>query len=339
MNPKTNAPRGISVRVTRLDGIGNPCWLTFTKDGQQLSFGIGYSNRDVYCMNLDIGASTISGELTPVATDRYFDGEACWMPDGKSVVFASERGGRGKSDLYRYYIETRETERLTFSETWKSNPRISPNGNALGYFSDGGVWAMPPTGGPAERMTPRTLKLADNPAYAWSADGRTLFLTIPDSAGPYLCTLAELNLTDGSVRKHLSGLAGPDFVLSPKGDQLAISGIPISPNDFSSEKIGVLNLETGRLKILQMQLSLSPRGRLSWSGDGKYILHDRSAPNNETVYELLPVNGGPPRELKMDLGGLNGYGLVDQIDPWGKSVLVSVYSNEMDMWMLGGRKE
>ena len=338
-NPKTYAVKGSPIRITQLQGLGNPGWLTFTEHGDQLSLVIGYTNQDIFSGNLDIKAGRITGEFVPIAVDRFWDSHPRWMPDGKSVLFNSERAGRGRTDLYRIFLDTHDIQRLTVSGTPNYEIRISPDGETIAYLSEGAIWGMPVDGGQPRRLTHSKMKLSNSSNFTWSADGRSLYLAVPDSADSPKSSLIEWNLAEGSMRTILNDFVVHDFVLSPDGKRLAVMGTPTAQYDFINTHIGVLSLENNRFKALREIVDVLPRGRLSWTQDGKYLLYDRHKENGGFSYELLPATGGRPVELKLDSGLPNGGIFIESIDPSGGKVLLRVVSAESDVWVMGeGRK-
>ena len=71
-------------------------WLWFlSKDG----------NPDIYLMNL------ADFSLTRLTRHYAIDTEPAWMPDGESLLFTSDRGGRPQ--IYRYDFKSGNTERVT----------------------------------------------------------------------------------------------------------------------------------------------------------------------------------------------------------------------------------
>ena len=48
------------------------------------------------------------------------------MPDGKSLLFTSDRGG--KPQIYRYDLRSGKTERVTFEGTYNARARVAQDG-------------------------------------------------------------------------------------------------------------------------------------------------------------------------------------------------------------------
>ena len=61
---------------------------------------------DIYVLDLDTYA------LERITRHYAIDTEPTWMPDGQSLLFTSDRGGRPQ--IYRYDFVTGLTDRVTF---------------------------------------------------------------------------------------------------------------------------------------------------------------------------------------------------------------------------------
>ena len=52
-----------------------------------------------------------------------------WSPDGRHLVFTSDRGG--KPQIYRYDLRNGATDRVTFEGEYNARPRVSDDGASL----------------------------------------------------------------------------------------------------------------------------------------------------------------------------------------------------------------
>jgi TolB protein len=87
------------------------------------------------------------GEKDPVRiTDNpAADDRACWSPDGKALIFNSDRSGN--IDLWLYNIEKKTLTQLTFDESPDLCPTWSLDGKKIAFSSkrDNGnlnVWIL-----------------------------------------------------------------------------------------------------------------------------------------------------------------------------------------------------
>jgi TolB protein len=126
-------------RITRLTAGAefrdeNPRW---SPDGTRIVFrsnrahygpgaDAGAPQFDLYVMSADGGAVR---RLTTTPTNEY---EASWHPDGRSLVFTSDRDSRG--DLYRLWLADGRVERLTRHFVGRAiMPTVSPDGTRVAF--------------------------------------------------------------------------------------------------------------------------------------------------------------------------------------------------------------
>lgn len=131
-----------------LDGIFSVDWGPASAPERLAFIGVNAGRSDVY--TYDLG----TGELTKLTDDIFSESDPAWSADGRSVVFASDRGDHvdgavppgfrmqdfdySETDLYRVDAGTRAVTRLTdrpgSSET---SPASAPDGDHLFFISDG----------------------------------------------------------------------------------------------------------------------------------------------------------------------------------------------------------
>lgn len=80
-------------------------------------------NPEIYLMDL------ATKRLTQITKHYAIDTEPTWMPDGQSVLFTSDRGG--KPQIYRYNLGSGSTERVTYEGNYNARPRVSQDGRTL----------------------------------------------------------------------------------------------------------------------------------------------------------------------------------------------------------------
>ncbi len=88
-----------------------------------------------------------SNELQKLTNDVYDDRDPDWSPDGKTIVFTSDRtpfGNKGKYNLFFYDLETNNIKYLTYGNENYYTPHFSSDGKSLIFSSDFGgarnVW-------------------------------------------------------------------------------------------------------------------------------------------------------------------------------------------------------
>jgi Tol biopolymer transport system component len=89
-------------------------------------------------MTLYIANADGSGER-PLFSSSNFDYNASFSPDGKWIVFTSERNGSGQADLYRVRVDGSGLERLTDDPAVDDQAAFSPDGNQIAFVSTRGA--------------------------------------------------------------------------------------------------------------------------------------------------------------------------------------------------------
>jgi len=127
---------------------------------------IGPSGAELFIANAD-GSAERSLLAAP-----GFDYNASFSPDGKWIVFTSERAG--SADIYRVRVDGTGLERLTDDPACDDQAAVSPDGRQLAFVSSRGsgandIWIL-------DLETRRSRNLTDAPGGdyrpSWSPDGR-----------------------------------------------------------------------------------------------------------------------------------------------------------------------
>lgn len=86
----------------------------------------GSPDYDLYVMN------ATGGDVRRLTTDAANENEGTWMPDGRSIVYSSDRDSRG--DLYRLWLDDGRVERLTRHFVGRAiMPAASPDGRQVAF--------------------------------------------------------------------------------------------------------------------------------------------------------------------------------------------------------------
>jgi eukaryotic-like serine/threonine-protein kinase len=154
--------------------------LTISPDGKRIAF----ERTDPQTMNRDIWVLEIaSGTTTRFTSDPGWEAFPIWSPDGKRIIFTSNRGG--VYDLYQKASSGAGNEELLYQSSEGKGPTSwSPDGKFLIYYSLGQPTHLRllTVNGPADR---KAIPLVD-PQFnsitgRFSPDGRWIVYTSNES--------------------------------------------------------------------------------------------------------------------------------------------------------------
>ncbi len=108
----------------------------YSPDGRKLALTLGGSagNLDIYVLELD------TQKLVRITDDPAIDTQPAWSPDGKTVYFASDRGGAPQIYAAEASAGAR-ARRVSFGVGYAARPRVSPDGAQLALeVQEGGAF-------------------------------------------------------------------------------------------------------------------------------------------------------------------------------------------------------
>ncbi len=183
-----------------------PYW---SPDGKRIGFTIEPDPRPTCeIKSTEIGVVNADGTDCRRLTENTWTDLFCgWSPDGRSILYASNREGRDQ--VYRADADHSNERRLTETGTTNHMPAWSPDGTKIAFVSnrDGNdeIYVMNADGSNVARVTV-------NPAHdwmpAWSADGTELLFS-SDRDGRELDVYATT--LDGTAVRRLTTAAGYDY--------------------------------------------------------------------------------------------------------------------------------
>jgi len=160
---KVKFPSGGEVLPAR--GLVRP---VISSDGKRIAFAaLG-----------DLWVAEVEGErLLPLTRDSFLEADPFWSPDGKEIVFASDR--EGTMDLFILPADAspeRQPRRLTSGKGAEVGPAWSPDGRLIAFLDEDANLQVIEAAGGEPRLLRKTAGGAGLPS--WSADSQHLAIAI-----------------------------------------------------------------------------------------------------------------------------------------------------------------
>jgi len=183
--------KGLALGVAFLAAVANPSGLARTQHESAAAPGVMLMNRiGPSMMTLYVANSDGSGERRLLPDSNGLDYDASVSPDGKWIVFTSERDkdGSGQADVWRVHPDGTGLERLTKESSMEDAGVLSPDGRTLAYVSTQGgartanIWVMDVATKRARNLTgdgrkDPPLTMNGNFRPSWSPDGQWIAFT------------------------------------------------------------------------------------------------------------------------------------------------------------------
>jgi eukaryotic-like serine/threonine-protein kinase len=263
--------------------------LALSHDGRTLAFSTLERESNVWMLNLVPGRTITDDAAVPVTHGNQVIERMSLSPDGRWLLYDSDRSGN--ADVYRLRLDhpDAEPERLTSDSANDYAPTLSPDGREIVFHSmrsgNRDLWIMGADGSNQRQLTRSPI---EEYSGAWSPDGRTISY-YADSAG---------TLWLGLISRDSSGVWGaPRLVLrntlstswAPDGRRLAgvVNGI-----------LSVVTLPDLTVRpIVPSPGAVYPIRYPVWSADGRSILFRMREPDGRATLVRIPADGGAPVPL------------------------------------------
>jgi serine/threonine protein kinase len=228
--------------------------------------------------------------FTPVTNFAGLEIQPALSPDGRSVVFASDRGGQW--DLSVSLVSGGSLVRITNDRELEASPRWSPDGAKVAYgrLNEAGlwdIWVVPALGGVPRKV----IENATEPA--WSPDGRSLAYANVLTSTVWIAEASganprELTRSEPTIRHRQ-----PSF--SHSGRELAFARRIGGPYG----EIAVADVSTGTVRALTAGggLALSP----AWSNGDRFVYFASSRGGTVNIWRVA-APGGTPEQVTAGQG-------------------------------------
>jgi Tol biopolymer transport system component/tRNA A-37 threonylcarbamoyl transferase component Bud32 len=228
--------------------------------------------------------------FSTVTNFKGVEAQPSLSPDGRSVAFVSDRGGR--FDIWIGLVAGGSIVRITDDGNLKARPQWSPDGTKIAYarLNDAGlwdIWMVPSLGG-----TPRRI-LSNAADPAWSPDGRSLAYVNLADRSISVCDAAGGGARALSKSEPPFQLGQPAF--SHNGLQLAFVRKLGGPYG----ELEVEDIASGKIRQLTSDeaLVLSP----VWSPNDRFIYFASSRGGAVNIWKIA-AQGGQPEQITAGQG-------------------------------------
>lgn len=263
---------GTAVRITASpDEVAN---LSATADGKRIAVTKNSINPDVYVVELQ-GKGTRLGASTRLTLDNRRDFPFSWTPDGKAVLFSSDRDG--VYHIFKQQIDQTVPELFVGGPEQAMAPRLTPDNSTMVYViwpklgdsPHGRLMRVPLSGGVPQTLLEKAgvgnVQCARLPSTLCLFDARTptelSFFRFDPFTGK-VEELPEAKIQDAPAYAY-------NWSLSPKGDILATAkakGVEKDPKiTFLFLKTGVKRTVTAEAWARIDSIDFAADGRSLWA--------------------------------------------------------------------------
>ncbi len=278
-------------------------------DGQWVAYVRGWSDQltDKQYSNIWLVKSDGSGHRA-LTSGKTHDGSPRWSPDGKRMVYLSDKDGTGR--LYVRWMDTGEATPITGGAIPPSSPEWSADGNHIAFSQfvpkaplvigtpltppPGAQWAAPP-------------KYTDDLVFRFDGAGDIpkgfthLFVVRADGGTPRQITSGDF---------HHSGVFGGGFAWTPDASELIVAARrrDSSEMELLESELFAVSVKDGTMRRLTDRLgpdnspAVSPDGKLiAWTG-----YDERHQGYQNTYLYVMNRDGSGKRVLSAKFDGSVG---------------------------------
>ncbi|VTU01510.1 peptidase s41 : Peptidase S41 OS=Caldithrix abyssi DSM 13497 GN=Calab_3076 PE=4 SV=1: PD40: PD40: PD40: PD40: PD40: PD40: Tricorn_C1: Tricorn_PDZ: Peptidase_S41 [Gemmataceae bacterium] len=225
-----SAPRKLAIEVNADDKSNTERSVTFTRDATEFALhpeetaAVVTVQGELFLVKLPDG-----GKATRLTESPAFDHAASFSPDGRTVVFLSDR--TGQEEIYLLEADDPEhseftrahkfkVKRLTTSVEGELGPTFSPKGDRIAFLRSGKLWTMKPDGTDQKVLVNET-QVFD---YDWSPDGSMVVFARMD--GSFASELYIVPTDGSSPPKNITRYAtyNADVSWSKTGNRVGFIG-------------------------------------------------------------------------------------------------------------------
>ncbi|MBL8983786.1 MAG: PD40 domain-containing protein, partial [Gemmatimonadetes bacterium] len=250
----------------------------------------------------DLWVMPVGGTPRNITNDHFLDTEPAWSPDGRYIVWSSDRAGGSLLDLWIHDTRAGTNRRLTTEPTSAMGAAWSRDGQRIAFLDVDGIWRAASIH-VVDVGTGKVTKIHDQMfgpgAPTWSIDGSRVMVTALERYSARFREgtnqLLSISSEGGDDRwytpvRHLSidSRVGAGPAWSPDGTRLAViyegqlNVVPMAPD----------GAPLGPPRQLTTEIAHHP----TWSRDGRHVLYQ----SNDKL-RLMDTETGTVRDVPVRL--------------------------------------
>ena len=275
-------------------------------------------NRIVLALFFSLSSINLYAQFTQITTDPTRDYIAKWSPDGTTITFASQRGG--KNGMWLIPVTGGLTTPLEINLTGGYHMTWSPSGEKLAFdaddFNSSEIWTISVVDSTLDQITHC---YGFHPA--WSPDGSMIAFTSPKSGN---LDIWIISATGEGTPVQITNSPADDWhaCWSPDGSQIAVGS-----DRNGNMDIWVIPVAGG--DAVQLTAFNGYDDVPCWSPDGSQIMFYSDRSGNNDIW-VIPATGGTATQLTFNPA--DDY--YSSYSPDGSHIVfTSNRSGNMDIWI------
>ncbi|MFC1725094.1 TolB family protein [candidate division KSB1 bacterium] len=246
-----------------------------------------------------------------------FDYYPSWSPDGKYIVFSTDRAG---GNLWK--VPSNGGTAVQVTKINSNHPSWSPEGSYIAFDSEQGsvVRIVSPDGGIAVRIVPESIKISRGAHPCWSRDGTKVTFTAEG-------TIWTVELASGKLTRifHKEGYYARAFSWSPDGKYITADVGSVEKND---DDVWLLPVDGSEPVILTN--FPGREGNPKYSPDGTMIAY-MSDLGGKKELKIMSAKGGKSVKITTH----EGFNANPRWSPDGtKLAFASDMGGNVDIWVM-----
>ena len=166
---------------------------------------------EVYLASFTTGAAArVSGPLTNISQSPGYDNQPSYLPDGRGVLFTSDRVDR-QTDIFRYDIGSKSLTRLTHDPDNEYSPLVMPGGRTFSvvHGDEQSLWAYDIDGGNGHLLYQHKGKIG---YHVWIDAAKVGIFVLGEKDAPSTLQIADIKTGQSTV---IASSVGRSLLMRP----------------------------------------------------------------------------------------------------------------------------